>query len=96
MKYIKRSVQVEAIQLTWENWSDVCNLVPRQYFVGGVYLNEKLEMRGEGSHDHIGLLVKTIDGNEVLIKEGDYVVIDAKGAPYPCDKEIFEMNHEPV
>lgn len=42
------------------------------------------------------LYVITVDGNQVRVPRGAYVVLDAKGWPYPCDGEIFELTHEPA
>jgi hypothetical protein len=33
----------------------------------------------------------TLDG-----KAGDYLCLDTKGNPYPCDREVFEASYEPV
>jgi hypothetical protein len=43
-----------------------------------------------------GWQITTVDGNNVVVPWGAYVVIDSKGFPYPCDAEIFEANHEEV
>jgi hypothetical protein len=37
--------------------------------------------------------VMTIDGNDVVVPKGAYMVIDQAGFPYPCDAGIFEANH---
>lgn len=37
----------------------------------------------------------TVDGNFVTGQPGDYLVLDAKGFPYPCNGEIFERTHDP-
>lgn len=42
------------------------------------------------------LMVMTVDKNWVWVPIGAYIVIDAKGYPYPCDAEIFEAGHDPV
>lgn len=93
MHYQKKPIIVEAEQLTWENWDAVCALIPNVYFLGGVYRNED-ETAVNGSTNLVGVKIRTGDGNECLVKRGDYVVIDSKGFPYPCNKEIFESGHE--
>lgn len=42
----------------------------------------------------VAFTCKTIDGNVAAGKAGDYLVLDAKGFPYPCQREIFEGTHE--
>lgn len=93
MKYRKKPIIVEAVQLTWENWNEICSFVPPGCFLGGVWLTEEGQATNNTTN-LVGLKIKTIEGNEVLVKQGDYVVIDSKGFPYPCNKEIFETNHE--
>lgn len=93
MRYQKKPIIVEAVQMTWDNWEEVCSLIPKGCFLGGVYLNED-ETVNNSSTNLVGVKVRTVDGNECLVKQGDYVVIDSKGFPYPCNKEIFESGHE--
>ena len=39
--------------------------------------------------------IKTING-PVTAKKGDYILTDAKGKQYPCDKEIFEETYDEI
>ncbi len=83
-----RPINYKAVQLTWENWGDVCALVPFHRFVSGVWVNPK--DRSEYSHEpfrdiptsdqHIGLLIRNpIHGNESkieLINQGTWILYD--------------------
>lgn len=40
MKYRKKPVVIDAIQLTWANWNEVCDFVSAECFGGGVYLDK--------------------------------------------------------
>lgn len=42
------------------------------------------------------LEVVTIDGNQVPVPVGHYVVLDTKGFPYPCDPEIFKSTNRSI
>lgn len=57
-------------------------------------------MEGHGIKEYTitddGVKVTTVDGNDVLVPWGAYLVIDKKGFPYPCDAEIFEDTHDKV
>ncbi len=98
----KANKVLRAIQLRWDNWGEVCEFVPKKYFRGGVFLNKEGKTSGEylkgsgGPFNRIGLLIETLDKNEVLVEEGNYVVLDSLGAPYPCNKNVFEENYEAV
>lgn len=85
--YRKKPIEVQALR-----WSGS----PEDYVEAYRLLGERDEqilthtsLRGE-------LWVKTVDGNEVKVPVGAYLVIDGKGYPYPCDAELFEANHDLV
>lgn len=54
---------------------------------------DPIDMQG---HVKSQFFLRTVDGNVVSVPIGAYVVIDAKGFPYPCDAEIFEAGHDKV
>ena len=86
-KYRKKPVVIEAIQLKWENWSEICDFV-------GVPKN------GHGFNDYTGeakirMIIKTLEG-ELTASEGDYIIKGIKGEFYPCKPDIFEQTYEEV
>lgn len=87
MKYRKKPVVIDAIQLRWDTWSDVCEFVPTEYFGGGVYLDDDTLQ--------LGLRIKTLEG-VMLARQGDYIIRGVKGEFYPCKPDIFEATYEPV
>ena len=97
--YRKKPVVIQAIQLSWDNWSDICDFVLKGVFIKGVFLDEKtLEELPEGQNSKtMGLKLKTLEG-EMLAKQGDYIIKGVAGEFYPCRADIFEKTYteEPV
>ena len=93
-KYRKKPVVVEAIQLKWENWGDICEFVPKPYFIKGVFLDEYGRPHDDFiTCDRIVLLIKTLEG-EMLAVENDYIIKGVNGEFYPCKPDIFEKTYE--
>lgn len=103
-KFRKKPVVIEAIQLTWENWSEVCDFVPKPHFDRGVYtdadgapLHASAEPArdNDGDCDHIGLYINTKEGR-MLASENDWIIKGVKGEFYPCKPDIFSFTYEEV
>ena len=57
MKYRKKPVVIEAVQLKWENWGDICD------FVGvGKLSDGKPQGRTEPNDDTLYLDIPTLEG----------------------------------
>lgn len=90
MKYRKKPITVDAIKNEGD-WP------PILAFLDGVgyqvpFMGKPAVIRlADGSLD-----VRTVDGNDVRVPVGAYLVQDSKGYFYPCDAEIFEQNHEEI
>ena len=88
-RYRKRPVVIEAVQLLWDTWSEMCE----HAWVGkltdgkpeGVYLDE----------GGIGLNIPTLEGL-LLAREGDWIIRGIQGELYPCKPDIFEATYEVV
>jgi hypothetical protein len=91
MKYRKKPIVIEAMQLTEENYLEVYewvnNLWTGNKTVTGIVLKEKKE--------HNGLPIKTLEGTMVA-SIGDYIIKGVKGEFYPCKPDIFEETYERV
>jgi len=87
-KYRKKPVVVEAIQLTWANWSEVCEFAN----VGKLSDNqpEGINLDGRSS---LGLHIPTLEGLMVA-QENDWIIKGVKGELYPCKPDIFEQTYE--
>ena len=96
-KYRKLPVVIEAVQLRWDTWREICEFVSNEYFDGGCYLDEDgntIEEEGKTSN-RIGLKIKTLEG-EMLATAGDYIIKGVNGEFYPCKPDIFEKTYEVV
>lgn len=94
MKYRKKPVEVEAVQLLWKNWSEVCNFVSKDAFGGGCYIDEDGN-ETENTRGKLGLKIKTLEGI-MLATEEDYIIKGVQGEIYPCKPDIFEETYEAV
>lgn len=85
--YEKLPVKIQAIQLRWDTWSEVCDFVDEEYFGGGVHPND--------NPDLIGLNIKTTEGI-MLAEQDDYIIKGIKGEFYPCKPDVFEKTYKKV
>lgn len=102
--YRKLPVVIEAVRLDWTTWNDVCDFIPKDYFVKGVYVNPEDHTKWsddpirfvngqEYSGDIIGVLIKTLEG-VMLSVQGDYIIKGVRGEIYSCKGDIFEETYE--
>lgn len=82
MKYKKKPVEIEAIQLTKENTCEVLT-----------FCNSPGDIIA--SNDDGTISIKTLEGTMVA-NIGDYVIKGVAGEFYPCKPDIFEATYEPV
>src|SRR5579872_5509013 len=98
----KKPVVIEAVQLNWEAWADVCDFVPRPWFNRGVFLDDvTLEALPEDkTSGTIGLYINTLESDKVtgalLATQGDWIIKGVKGEIYPCKPDIFESTYDKV
>jgi hypothetical protein len=98
MKFRKKPVVIDAIQLNWGTWNEVCDFIDdKQAFGGGVYLDdETFEKMPEGiTSNTMGLLINTLEGQH-LARQNDYIIKGVNGEFYPCKPDIFEKTYEQV
>lgn len=100
MKYRKKPIVIEAVQLKWENWNAVCELA----FVGklengqpeGCYLDkDNKPTEGFSTEGRLGLKIPTLEGLMIAV-ENDWIIKGVKGEIYPCKPDIFEASYEPA
>jgi hypothetical protein len=100
-KYRKKPVVIEAVQLTWRNWNEICDFVPKPWFVRGTMLDEEGKPLPEGQYrfannnEELGLIIRTLEG-ELLAKGNDWIIKGVKGEFYPCKPDIFAQTYEEV
>ncbi len=86
-RYRKKPVIVDAVQLRWDNWSEMC------VFAGvGSLSDGKPEEKQDG--EKIGLLIPTLEG-VMEAKQNDWVIKGVEGELYPCKPGIFVKTYEP-
>lgn len=95
-KYRKKPVVIEAIQLRWDTWNEICDFVG----VGGLSNGKPegcyVDANGkQGQGDRIGLLIPTLEG-VMLATQDDWIICGVNGEFYPCKPDIFEKTYEPV
>lgn len=99
--YRKKPVKVEAIQLGWDTWQEVCEFLGEETgtdaFVEGVYLDDEtmVELPCNETSNTIGLKIRTLEG-VMLAQQGDFIIKGVTGEFYPCKPHIFEETYEEV
>ena len=87
-KYRKKAVIVDAVQLRWDTWSEMCEHA-------GVGKLDEGKPEGSQDGEKIQLLIPTLEGL-MTASENDYVIRGVKGELYPCKPDIFEETYELV
>ena len=97
MKFRKKPVVIEAVQLRWTQWADVCALL-------GDIISQDNPARsvetfsdtcGEQGPPWIELTIPTLEGNHVA-KHGDWIIKGIAGEFYPVKPDIFQATYEAV
>lgn len=100
MKHRKKPVVIEAVQLTWENWNEMCEhagVGPGKDQPNRIYLDADDYIHDQPPNDDakLGLRIPTLEG--VMIgTEGDWIIKGVQGEIYPCKPDIFEATYEPA
>ena len=84
---MKFKTTIEAVQLNWKNWSEVCD------FLGSIITDANparavptySDKCGEVGSDYIEL---TIPGPKI-VRHGDWIIKGINGEFYPCKPDIF-------
>lgn len=94
MKYRKKPVVIEAVQLTWENWSEICEFADVGSLEDGKPTGTDKDIEGEPlPNGGPGLLIPTLEGLH-LANPNDWIIKGIKGELYPCKPDIFEATYE--
>jgi len=87
-KYRKKPVVIEAVQLRWDTWQEMCD-----HAGVGCLSDGKPEGRKDG--EKIGMNIPTLEGLMQAV-ENDWIIKGVKGELYPCKPDIFEATYEKV
>lgn len=89
-KYHKKPVVVEALQLRWDTWQEMCD------FIGvGPGIAQPRGMTGKDNA--LRLLIpadKTLHKHDLTVEENEWVIKGIEGEFYPCKDSIFRETYE--
>lgn len=91
MKYRKKPVTIEAMQVTTNNRQDVISWI----LDGGadVHIEHAYIIKVQGLEETYAFEVKTLEGF-MTAKYGDFIIKGVQGEFYPCREDIFEQTYE--
>lgn len=94
MKYKKKPVIIDAIQVSASNFDRICDFMgctPEQY------LNPMFDIDefGDSRDPYLGVYVETLEG-KMLANIGDMIIKGVNGEFYPCKPDIFAKTYEKV
>jgi hypothetical protein len=99
-KFRKKPVVIEAVQLRWDNWSEMCDFVgigglkegkPEGCFIGA----DGKPTPDKSWSETIGLMIPTLEGL-MIGTQNDWIIRGVKGELYPCKPDIFDATYEAV
>ena len=83
MKFRKKPVEIEAVQWTGNNVSEILDFV------------NHIDIRIQNHDDKADLYINTLEGT-MHASEGDWIIRGVHGEYYPCKPDIFEETYEPT
>ena len=87
-KFRKKPVVIEAVQLRWDTWDEMC-----EHAGVGKLTDGKPE--GQMNGEAIQMAIPTLEG-VMIANENDWVIKGIKGEIYPCKPDIFEMTYDAI
>ena len=86
MKYIKKPIPVEAVQILYDEIEIISNYPT--WFINAFYSGKISYV-----HNYYGLIIETLEGR-MFAPFGSYIIRGVDGEIYPCRKDIFEKTYE--
>ena len=102
--YRKKPVVINAVQLRWDNWNEMCDHAgvgklsdgkPEGCWIGENGQPIPDQNKPDCTKNRIGILIPTLEGLMVGI-QNDYIIRGIKGELYPCKEDIFLATYEKV
>ena len=92
MKYTKKPVTIEAIQVKANNFDRICDFMgctPEQV------LNpmSDIDEFGDSRDPYLGVIIETLEG-KMQANIGDMIIKGVKGEFYPCKPDIFKATYD--
>lgn len=100
--YRKRPVVIEAVQLLWTTWNEMCDhadvgTLDEGKPTGGYSIPGTFEFVDTGHQptaDHVlALAIPTLEGL-MIAHEGDWIIKGVQGELYPCKPDVFAATYE--
>lgn len=85
----KKPIVIEAVQLTWENWFDIC------VHAGVGKLKDNRPEGFLGDNNECCMSIPTLEG-VMTANQNDWIIRGVKGELYACKPDIFAMTYEEV
>ena len=96
MKFRKKPVVIEAVQLRWDSWGEMCEFANVGTLKHGHPERTQVDCEGKQfTEDGPGLFIPTKEGL-MLGRPSDWIIKGVQGELYPCKPDIFEATYEPV
>ncbi len=97
-QFRKKPVVIEAVQLRWDTWSEMCEHAGVGFHSEGKPEGCYVGADGKATNevtDIMGLRIPTLEG-EMLASQNDWVIRGIKGELYPCKPDIFAATYDRV
>lgn len=91
--------EVEAIQLRWDTWNDVCVLIGKfDNSIRGMFIDPfgNAHEKYMGADARIGLRYINSAGNETIAVQDDWIIKGTTGRIFHCPAAEFKEKYEPV
>lgn len=102
-RFRKKPIEIEAVQLRWINWNEVCDLLgdalgaENPDGASTITEAEASDTCGEQGPDYIALNVRTVHGEIATVRHGDWIIPEAQpGRFYPCKPDVFAATYDPA
>ena len=100
-RFRKKPVEIEAVQLRWTQWNEVCELLGSALLAENPHGAREIpeaeasDTCGEQGPNFIALNVRTAHGEIAVVRHGDWIIPEKDpGRFYPCKPDIFAATYE--
>ena len=97
MKYRKKPVVIEAVQLTGNNIREAYEFINGPVDLSHPIANDKwYDYEDIVKRDGLRIMTLESDGQTQIADIGDFIIRGVQGEHYPCKPDIFEQTYESV
>lgn len=95
MKYRKKPVVIEAMQLSWGNLPELRKWLPANILNGENPFRVVSYSDTCRDNTFLEMTIPTLEGDHIA-RHGDYIIKGVQGEFYPCKPDIFKATYEPL